>query len=209
MAKCLSQRRTTWIEGIVAQRGFIYQQKSLRREYRKIDRLQNKEAFPVLSTVLAQASTCLDDSTFQFPQVAQGVTDSKRHPRSRNTFPATSPTLLSHSLWTQHPPTNPPPQLTTNITPTSGPLLFLPISSPRSHHPYKANLPHPPPPISPLPLKPTRRRHHRHTLIHHPLPHAQIFPNPFLRLLALGHLVGIYARGEACGTLHAGEEGGD
>jgi hypothetical protein len=43
--------------------------------------------------------------------------------------------------------------------------------------------------ISSLPLKPGAAPHDRHTLIHHPFPHAEVFIHPVLQLLAFGDLV--------------------
>lgn len=46
---------------------------------------------------------------------------------------------------------------------------------------------------SPLPLKPPRRTHDCHGLIHHPLPHAEILVDPLLEVFVLGNLAGFKA----------------
>lgn len=46
---------------------------------------------------------------------------------------------------------------------------------------------------SPLPLKPPGRPQNKHTLIHHPLAHAEVAVDPLLKVFVLGDLVGVEA----------------
>jgi len=46
---------------------------------------------------------------------------------------------------------------------------------------------------SPLPLKPAGRPQNKHTLIHHPLAHAEVAVDPLLEVFVLGDLVGVEA----------------
>lgn len=44
---------------------------------------------------------------------------------------------------------------------------------------------------SPSPLEPARGSHHRHRLIHHPLPNTEVAVDPLLHVFAVGDLIGV------------------